>query len=875
MVSNNEYFAFISYKREDEKWAEWLQHKLEHYRIPIKVRKENPQLPQVIRPVFKDTSELAAGVLEEEIHEALVNSKYLIVICSPRAAQSKWVGKEVQAFIDMGRSEKIIPFIIGGTPYSIVPEEECFPMALLNLPKEQELLGVNINEMGRDAAAVKVVARMFELKFDTLWQRFERERKKRRNIIWGSIITFAIIAICISVWIWHQNLMLKEKDMKIMINQSRAISGKADQLIEEGDSYTARLLLQEIDPQSNMFGYSFPYTAAWESTLRKADKKNSAILTGHRQEVKSICYSPDGELIASSDRLGDIIVWKASSGAIYKIIKGNGRLVKAVAFSPDGKLLATGSNDDTIRFFNCETWECNDSIYVGGCYLWAITFSPDGKYLLSDSGDGHIAYWNCKNLKQANVTSGKHNGIIESISFSSDGTKFLSSSWDNNINIWDYKTGNLLQSLRGHTRGVKSAMFNKEGNLVVSGSEDKTVRIWDAQTGNCLDTLVGHSDYVESVCFNKNGTKAISASADHDIKIWNIKTHSCEEILSKHSKLINKIALSPNGKQLASASNDCTIRLWDLENNDSISMKWELKDSGRNLYFFHRKNMFIGSGDPTIVCNVETGDTLNLDCKSQFVSISKDDKYAVLTDKETFIVYNIGKRCFSEPIKGHSAQINSAIFSPDGNKILTASHDGEVKEWDILKGRCIRTLKGHTAEVLYASYSPDGLYAASASKEIKIWNMKTGACIDSIPVNDMYYRSTDFTKDGKRLLIATGDNKIFIWDLKQKQEVKAYKGHTNIVWGAFFNNDESRIISSSWDNTCIIWDTESGTIIDKFHSGIYCASLSNNNKWIANIHGNMIELREFLPINSIMEKTNRCFKERKLTLEERRMYYLE
>jgi hypothetical protein len=51
----------------------------------------------------------------------------------------------------------------------------------LNFPPEQELLGINIDEMGRDAAAVKVVAQMFGLKFDSLWQRYEREKKWKRN----------------------------------------------------------------------------------------------------------------------------------------------------------------------------------------------------------------------------------------------------------------------------------------------------------------------------------------------------------------------------------------------------------------------------------------------------------------------------------------------------------------------------------------------------------------------------------------------------------------------------------------------------------------------------------------------------------------------
>ena len=65
MAQEKEYYAFISYKREDEKWAKWLQHKLEHYKLPSNVRKENAALPKDLRPVFKDTSELASGVLSE------------------------------------------------------------------------------------------------------------------------------------------------------------------------------------------------------------------------------------------------------------------------------------------------------------------------------------------------------------------------------------------------------------------------------------------------------------------------------------------------------------------------------------------------------------------------------------------------------------------------------------------------------------------------------------------------------------------------------------------------------------------------------------------------------------------------------------------
>ena len=105
--SNKEYFAFISYQREDERWAKWLQHKLEHYKLPSNLNGRT-DFPKAIRPIFRDASELTPGNLPQQIHEALEQSKYLIVICSPRSARSEWVNKEVETFISMGKTANVI-----------------------------------------------------------------------------------------------------------------------------------------------------------------------------------------------------------------------------------------------------------------------------------------------------------------------------------------------------------------------------------------------------------------------------------------------------------------------------------------------------------------------------------------------------------------------------------------------------------------------------------------------------------------------------------------------------------------------------------------------------------------------------------------------
>ena len=180
MVRQYKNYAFISYKREDEKWAKWLQRKLESYKLPSVIRKESFNIPKYIRPVFRDKTDLSGGVLTEQLHNELERSKFLIVICSPNSAQSVWVNKEAATFIEEGRTEYIIPFIVAGTPHADNVEDECFPDALRNIPSEQELLGINVQEIGRDKAFIRLAAYMIGVSFDTLWQRHRRQAKRKR-----------------------------------------------------------------------------------------------------------------------------------------------------------------------------------------------------------------------------------------------------------------------------------------------------------------------------------------------------------------------------------------------------------------------------------------------------------------------------------------------------------------------------------------------------------------------------------------------------------------------------------------------------------------------------------------------------------------------
>lgn len=238
MKQEKEYFAFISYKREDERWAKWLADKLDNYKLPSTLN--GKQLPQSLRKTFRDVDELSAGNLPEQIYKALSMSDNLIVVCSPRVAKKKseWVNKEIEDFIKIkgGKSNNIFPFIIDGEPFSKDGEKECFPDALRNLKDGEERLGGNINEQGgREAAVVKVVSGMLGVSFDSLWHKHEREqRKHRRRLTMIGVVAF-IVAIVIAVWMYIQRQETLRANWSMMENQTRFVTEKVNEEMKEGD----------------------------------------------------------------------------------------------------------------------------------------------------------------------------------------------------------------------------------------------------------------------------------------------------------------------------------------------------------------------------------------------------------------------------------------------------------------------------------------------------------------------------------------------------------------------------------------------------------------------------------------------------------------
>ena len=209
------YDAFISYSHRDLKHARWLQRRLETWRFS-RGKGEEENRPHL--RVFRDQTDLAGVELQAALQQALEASRYLIVICSPAAAASRWVNEEVRTFQAMGRAERIIPFIVDGEPRSELPERECFPEALRG-PEEPELLGASVHEIGRNKAMLRVLSVLTGIRFNRLADR-DRERRRRMLLAVG-IPTFLLLVT--GGWLLWRNAEISRKNRELVFDNYAAV----------------------------------------------------------------------------------------------------------------------------------------------------------------------------------------------------------------------------------------------------------------------------------------------------------------------------------------------------------------------------------------------------------------------------------------------------------------------------------------------------------------------------------------------------------------------------------------------------------------------------------------------------------------------------
>ncbi len=309
------------------------------------------------------------------------------------------------------------------------------------------------------------------------------------------------------------------------------------------------------DGQLIAAGY-FRTASIWDAALGR----RVARLRGLEWNVNAVVFSPDGRRIVTGG--DDVRIWDVTTGANLANLRGQEHETTGVAFSPDGHQLVSTSRDKTVRF-----WDGASGLHIACLHghdeaVLSVAFCPDGRRVVSGSADGTVRVWDAATHMEV-ACYHVHAQRINSVVYSPDGRRIVSASSDNTIHIWDAVTGTQVGSLRGHDSDVLSLAFSPDGNRIVSGSADKTIRVWDARTGEQFACLRGVQDRVLCVALSPDGKRIASASDDERLCLWEVTSR--DEPLRRRGHKVGRlgVAFSKDGRRIVTWSDDEMVRVWD------------------------------------------------------------------------------------------------------------------------------------------------------------------------------------------------------------------------------------------------------------------------------------------------------------------------
>ncbi len=332
----------------------------------------------------------------------------------------------------------------------------------------------------------------------------------------------------------------------------------------------------------------------------------------------------------------------------------------------------------------------------------------------------------------------------------------------------------------------------------------------DMQTANkkTAITLSGHTDYVMSTNFSPDGSRAVTASWDGTARIWDARTGRALRTLTistprngGYATRVFYAEFSPDGSRVLTAADGGDVGVWDAE-------------SGRRLFSINGKPFNKPDVEGARMDGDVTPDRIFSDDGSRI--LVRSDRDATLWDART------GRKIAA--LKGHGGWVESATFSPDGRRVITASQDSTARIWDAANGRELRRFAEHHDRVAGATFSPDARYAATSGSDdtVRVWDVGSGEQIHAFGIKERKggsYLRAAFSPDGTQLLVWAGvDIAPRLYDLASGKMVRELledpDGGRTSVGFMLFSPDGGRVASRA--ATVDLFDLNTGAKMNEF-----------------------------------------------------------
>jgi WD40 repeat protein len=753
------------------------------------------RLEAVAFKVFLDQTEYTPGIeLQRETRRQVKKASKFVVVARPAALKSKWVLREVETALAIGRTPLLID--VNGAVQSAPDDAKLAAMA-----RDNDWLRLE-ESIDDDAPSDHAVAELIRSFGST-----RQETKRRRMFAAATAVLAAVAALAV----WEAIVATQERNDALRA-QSRYLVGRSQEAVAGKRGHIGTLLALEAMPDRRG-GRDRPFLREAERALYGALQVDRSVLA-----LNGRCtFAPDFSRATCTKPDGSVRLIEVPGGREI----GRYEEMTNVKFSPAGARLAIRSNKKGSHILLLDSGSGkqiadlgvgNDFEFNASSELLVTTADKTGQVVDPTTGqrlhsfDGESARFSASGIhlvvERARVSSimdassGRpiwkyskdpkaHTG--GKVAFTADESLIAGFTTSGEIQIVNARRAQVMSTLGECYRNPIGLLFSPDGErLAVLAEGSTSADLWNPKTGTRFATLAGDGR-LDNLTFSPDSNRIAASTSNNDTaasvgKLWDARTGKDIATLNGHTNAINGIVFSPRQATFVTFSEDTRLKLWDAATGAFIA------------------------------------DMIGHTAAVKEARFSPDGRTIVsLTAWETHVPFDFTARLWDGgtgqllAVLEHDGAEWEAGFSPDGKRIYTNAEGDSARVWAASGATPLVVASISTGPAGTFAISPDGSQVAvAAANEVKIWETVNGAIALVLKGHEAGINHMVFDATGTRLATASSDKTARIWNVRPGQSSIVLKGHDGPVRKSYFSGDGTRLVTESSDGTARVWDATTG-----------------------------------------------------------------